>query len=80
MFLKDCTSWNGPTLGQFIKNFSQFEGSMPGKSVRGPPPEEEGVSETSDELIATPILHPPVPWEGRRWRIFTSEVKPRSAY
>jgi len=33
-----------------------------GKSVRSPPPEEEGVAETTcDELTITPIPHPPVP-------------------
>ena len=31
------------------------------KSVRGPPPEEEGATETMcDELTVTPIPHPPV--------------------
>ena len=33
-----------------------------GKSVRSPPPEEEGAAETTgDELTTTPIPHPPVP-------------------
>lgn len=31
IFLKDCTSWKGPTLGQFVKSFSQPRGSMLGK-------------------------------------------------
>jgi len=38
-----------------------------GKTVRGPPLEEEGVAETKcDELTATPIRCPHVPLEGRR--------------
>ena len=33
--------------------------------MRSPPPEEEGVAETTcDELTATPIPHPPVPLWG----------------
>jgi len=33
-----------------------------GKSVRSPPPEEEGAAETPcDELTVTPIPHPPAP-------------------
>jgi len=33
-----------------------------GKSVRSPPPKEEGAAETAcDELIITPILRPPAP-------------------
>jgi len=26
LFLKDCTPWKGPTLGQFVKNSSPREG------------------------------------------------------
>jgi len=26
LFLKDCTSWEGPTLGQFTKSCSSWEG------------------------------------------------------
>ena len=26
LFLKDCTSWKGPTLEQFVKNCSLWEG------------------------------------------------------
>jgi len=26
LFLKDCTPWEGPTLGQFVKSFSPWEG------------------------------------------------------
>jgi len=26
LFLKDCTPWKGPTLGQFVKNCSLWEG------------------------------------------------------
>jgi len=47
LFLKDCSPWEGPILGQ-------------GKSVRSPLPEEEEAAETTcDELTATPISHPP---------------------
>ena len=38
-----------------------------GKSVRSPPPEEEGAAETTcDELTTTPIPRPPAPLGGRR--------------
>ena len=47
-----------------------------GKSVRSPPPEEEGAAETMcGELIATPIPCPPVPLQGGG-REFGSEVEP----
>jgi len=37
----------------------------PGKSVRCPPPQEEGAADTTcDELTVTPIPHPPVPLRG----------------
>jgi len=26
LFLKDCTPWEGPTLGQFVKSYSLWEG------------------------------------------------------
>ena len=49
-----CLPQEGPTLEQ-------------GKSVRSPPPEEEGAAEiTRDELTTTPIPHPPAPLRGRR--------------
>lgn len=51
------------------KELQPAERSHGGKECGGPPPEEEGVSDTPDELIATPIPQPPVPQEGRRWRI-----------
>ena len=39
------------------------------KSVRGPPPREEGAAETMcDELTTAPLPHPPVPLGGRRKR------------
>jgi len=28
LFLKDCTPWKGPTLGQFVKSCSPWEGLM----------------------------------------------------
>jgi len=38
-----------------------------GKSVRSPPPEEEGVAETTcDELTANPTPGPPAPLTGGR--------------
>jgi len=37
-----------------------------GKSVRSPPPEEEGAAETMcDELTTAPFPHPPAPLGGR---------------
>jgi len=48
-----------------------------GKSMRSPPPEEEGAAETTcDELTITTIPYPPVPLGGRRQRN-GSEVEPR---
>ena len=35
-----------------------------GQSVRSPPPEEEGMAETCDELIITSITCPPAPLGG----------------
>ena len=71
LFLKDCTPWKGPTLEQFVKNDSHRRNSWrtvsrgrdptleQGKTVRSPPPEEEGAAETTcDELTATPIPYP----------------------
>ena len=38
-----------------------------GKSVRNPPPKEEGAAETmGDELTTTPIPHPPVQLQGEK--------------
>ncbi|KAK4806141.1 hypothetical protein QYF61_001064 [Mycteria americana] len=71
-FLKDCTLWKGPMLEQFLKNCSPWEGPTLEKVVEdclpwegphagaGEECEEEGAAETKcDELIATPIPHPP---------------------
>ena len=78
LLLKDCTPWKGPTLEQFVKNCSPWEGLTTvcrgrdptleqGKSVRSPPPEEEGAAETTwDELTATHIPRLPAPLGGRR--------------
>jgi len=64
LFLKDCTPWEGPTLGQFVKSCSPWEGPLDGA---GEEHEEEGASETTcDELTATPIPHSPVLLRGRR--------------
>jgi len=61
LFLKDCTPWEAPTLGQ-------------GQSVRSPPHDENGAAEiTSDELLATPTPRPSASLGARRWR--NSEVK-----
>jgi len=81
LFLKDCTLWEGPMLGHFMKNCSLWEGLTleQGRSVRSPPPEEEGVAETtSGELTATPMPCPPVPCAGGGGRQRNgSEVEPR---
>jgi len=48
-----------------------------GKSMRGPPPEEEGAAETMfDQMTVTPVPHPPAPLGGRRERS-GSEVERR---
>jgi len=50
------TTWKGPVLEQ-------------GKSVRSPPPEEEGTAETTcEELTTAPIPHPPALLGGRKER------------
>lgn len=69
----------GTHTGAVCKELQPEEGPMLGKSGRGHPPDGEGVSETSDELITTPIPHSPVPQKGGDGE-FTSEVKPGSAY
>jgi len=79
LFLKDCTPWKGPMLGQFMENYSPWEGLTLEKFVEvclpwegphaaeGEECKEEGVAETMcDELIATPIPHPPMLLAG--WR------------
>jgi len=33
LFLKDCTPWEGPTLGQFVKSCSPWQGLMLEKFV-----------------------------------------------
>ena len=49
-----------------------------GKSVRSPPPEEEGAAETRcDELTTTLIPHPPVLISGEEVEKIRSEVVPR---
>ena len=48
-----------------------------GKSVRSPPPEEEGAAETTcDELTQTPIPRPPVLLRGEELERIRSKVKP----
>ena len=49
------------------------------KSVRSPPPEEEGAAETTcDELTQTPIPRPPAPLGGEEEvEKIGSEVEPR---
>jgi len=34
LFLKDCTPWKGPTLGQFMKSCSPWEGLMMGQFMK----------------------------------------------
>ena len=65
--------WKRPTLEQFVKNCSPWEGLMlekfvedcllwrdptleQGKTVRSPPPEEEGAAETTDRNPHSPVL------------------------
>ncbi|KAK4823757.1 LOW QUALITY PROTEIN: hypothetical protein QYF61_006053 [Mycteria americana] len=71
-FVKNCSPWEGLTLEKFMED-SVSHGRDPtleqGKSVRSPPPEEEGAAETtSDELTATSTPRSPVLLAGRRWR------------
>jgi len=59
LFLKDCTPWKGPTLGQFMKSCSPWEGLtlepfmedclpwMGPHTGAGEESEEEGASETT---------------------------------
>jgi len=64
LFLKDCTPWKGPMLGQFTENCLSWEGPH---AEAGEEREEEGAAETTwDELTSTPIPHPPAPLAGRR--------------
>jgi len=34
LFLKNCTPWKGPTLGQFVKNDILWEGPTPEQFVK----------------------------------------------
>ncbi|GAB0185470.1 zinc finger and BTB domain-containing protein 5 [Grus japonensis] len=68
-FMKNCSPWEGLTLEKLVEDCLPWEGPYAGagKSVRSPPPEEEGAAETTyDELTTTPIPHLPVPLWGRR--------------
>jgi len=47
-----------------------------GKSVRSPPPEEEGVAKMCDELTVTPTPHPPALLVGGGGREIRSESEP----
>jgi len=52
-----------------------------GKSMRNPPPEEEGAAETRcDELTSTPVLRPPVPFRGGRQRKMGLKLSPAFRY
>ncbi|PKU44760.1 suppression of tumorigenicity 5 protein isoform x4 [Limosa lapponica baueri] len=81
LFMKDYIPWKRPMVEQFVKNCSLWEGLMlkkstvfrgrdpmleQGKSVRSPPPEEEGAAETCEELTTTSIPRSPVLLKGRR--------------
>jgi len=79
LFLKDCTLWEVPTLGQFMKSCSPWEGLTLEEFVvncvlwEGPHTgaeeecEEEGEAERMcDELTATSIPCPLVLLRGRR--------------
>jgi len=87
LFLKDCTPWEGPTLGQFMENFTPWEVPMLEKFVEDSLPwegphtgageecEKEGAAETTcDELTTTPVPCPPALLGGRREKI-RSEVE-----
>ncbi|GAB0183375.1 hypothetical protein GRJ2_000802800 [Grus japonensis] len=70
-FMKNCSPWEGLTLEKLVENcLLWWDPTLEqGKSVRSPPPEEEGVAETPcDELTTAPIPCPPVPLWGRRER------------
>ncbi|KAK4827950.1 hypothetical protein QYF61_022565 [Mycteria americana] len=78
-FMKNCSPWGGLMVEKFMENCLPWRDPMleQGKSVRSPPPEEEGAAETTcDELTATPIPLSPVPLGGGG-REFGSKVKPR---
>jgi len=66
-------------VGEVCGELSPVRGTFTleqGKSVRSPPPEEEGTTATTyNELSVTPIPHPPAPLTGRRERN-GSEVEP----
>jgi len=68
LFLKDCTPWVGPTLGQFMENYSPGEGLVLENFVEdclprvgphagaGEECEEKGAAETMcDELTPFPM-------------------------
>ena len=69
-FVKNCSPWEGPTLEKFVENCLLWEGPHvleQGKSVRSPPPEEEGAAETTcDEPTQTPIPSCPALLGGSR--------------
>jgi len=72
LFLKDCTAWEGPTLGQFVENCLPWKGPHAGAGADGEKSssEEEGATETTcDELTTAPVPHPPALLRGRRERI-----------
>jgi len=80
LFLKDCTLWEGPTLGQFVKSCSLWEGLTLEKFTENCLPwegphagagrecEDKGAAETTcDELTTSRIPHPPASlWERRQ--------------
>jgi len=54
--MKNCLLWKGLTLKKYMDNCLLWEGPHAGaqKSMRRPPPEEEGAAEMCDKLTATP--------------------------
>jgi len=57
LFLKDCTPWKEPTLGQLVEDCVPWEGPHAGAGTEC---EEEGAAETTcDGLTTAPIPRPP---------------------
>jgi len=73
LFLKNCTPWEGPTLGQFV-NCLPWEGTHAGA---GEESEEEGAAEAlCDELTITPISLSPCAAHGEEAENLGVELSP----
>ena len=63
-FMKNCSLWEGLTLEKFVEDCLPWEGSHAGA---GEECEEEGMAETTRyELTITPMPCPPAPLAGRK--------------